>query len=393
MSVKPSLLSNSSATYCGATQIPAIWDSLILVVSGGGSAWAVGTRGASSPAAPAEDSVVRKRRRLWIVCMTNLRFSFMPALDEGRRSALQLALELVEEPPVHGLGNDLVGARFDQARFAQPQREETDCILGVVFTPLIVRDFFQRLERIVVLGGETALDHALRHSHRIACAEVGRLEDGAQRALGRNRIFADEVPVSRQHAAIVLGPWAVDRAVDDHMADLAGAQFLRFRRKAEPRVDLAIGEKGHWRDGWAGDPVDILGRVEPDMRSKRRHEHVRGCAQVRHAHRPALEARDAADAFSRKQLETAYVYTGDDRDLLAGIDRDEKGRREVQSEVDLAARERFRLPDARIGLHIADIGKTLRPQQLLGDVLRRNANAATPGEPDGGCFRRRFLSK
>jgi hypothetical protein len=31
-------------------------------------------------------------------------------------------------------------------------------------------------------------------------------------------------------------------AMDDHMADLASAQFLRLRRKAEERIDLAIGE-------------------------------------------------------------------------------------------------------------------------------------------------------
>src|ERR1700730_730187 len=38
MSVKPSACSNSCATYCGATQMPAIWERRSLVVSGAGSA-------------------------------------------------------------------------------------------------------------------------------------------------------------------------------------------------------------------------------------------------------------------------------------------------------------------------------------------------------------------
>ena len=40
------------------------------------------------------------------------------------------------------------------------------------------------------------------------------------------------------------------RAVDDHVADLAGAQFLRLGRKAEERIDLALGEKLHRLGRW-----------------------------------------------------------------------------------------------------------------------------------------------
>ena len=39
---------------------------------------------------------------------------------------------------------------------------------------------------------------------------------------------------------------------------------------------------------------------------------VRGCAQFRYGHRLALEARDAANAFGPKQLETSDVNTGND---------------------------------------------------------------------------------
>ena len=177
------------------------------------------------------------------------------------------------------------------------------------------------------------------------------------------------------------------------MADLAGAKFLRFGRKAEPRMDLSVSEKLHGRDRWARHPVDVLSGIKPDMGGHGRHEDVRGCAQVRHAHGLALEVNDAADPFDRKQFEAAHVYTGDDRYLFAGIDRNEQERREVQSEVDLAAREHFRLARAPIGHHIADVGKAFCSQQAPNDVLRRNANTTIPGEPDRSAFPEALLEQ
>src|SRR5262249_14892258 len=142
------------------------------------------------------------------------------------------------------------------------------------------------------------------------------------------------------HAAIVLRPWTVDRAVDDHVADLAGAQLLRLRWEAESGIDLSVGEELHRRAGGTGDPVDILRRIEPDMRRQGGDEHVRGGAEVGHANGLASEVRDAADTFLAEQLEAADMDAADDRDLLAGIDRNDKRGRKVQCEVDLAARNR-----------------------------------------------------
>jgi NitT/TauT family transport system substrate-binding protein len=45
--------------------------------------------------------------------------SFVAELDlDAPRSHLQFTLDLVEETPVRGLGNDLAGIRFDHAHFA-----------------------------------------------------------------------------------------------------------------------------------------------------------------------------------------------------------------------------------------------------------------------------------
>src|SRR4029450_4349745 len=77
------------------------------------------------------------------------------------RSALHLPLQLVEKAQVGALRNDLVGRRLDHARFAQAQRIEPDRIFGVVLAPLLVRDFFQRLERIIVARGKPRVDDPL----------------------------------------------------------------------------------------------------------------------------------------------------------------------------------------------------------------------------------------
>src|SRR5947208_14940518 len=101
-------------------------------------------------------------------------------------SGLQLPLQLIEEAPVSTLRDDPVGARSDHAGFAQPQRIESDRVLDVVQPPLRVRDFPERLERIVIAGGESCSDDPLRDLLRLANAKIGGSDDCAQKALGRD---------------------------------------------------------------------------------------------------------------------------------------------------------------------------------------------------------------
>ena len=56
---------------CGAMQMPTFFTSRIVVVSGGAS-WASEVVALMRPAAPADDSVARKRRRLWVDCIACL---------------------------------------------------------------------------------------------------------------------------------------------------------------------------------------------------------------------------------------------------------------------------------------------------------------------------------
>jgi hypothetical protein len=113
-------------------------------------------------------------------------------------------------------------------------------ILGIVFAPFIVGNVAERLQRIVVPRSITAVDEPLGDNRRFPGAQVGSLQDGAQHAFGRDRTPLYELPVARQHAAEIFRPRAVNRAVDDHVPDMAGTQILRHGRKAKAGVDFAL---------------------------------------------------------------------------------------------------------------------------------------------------------
>src|SRR6516165_2363020 len=82
MSVKPSARRSSSATYWGVMQMPAIFASRTVVVSGGPS-WASELCAPIRPAAPAADTVARKRRRLCAGCIMCLLSSKSGQIDHA----------------------------------------------------------------------------------------------------------------------------------------------------------------------------------------------------------------------------------------------------------------------------------------------------------------------
>src|ERR1700736_3020878 len=146
------------------------------------------------------------------------------------RSRLQLAFELVQEAPIGAVRDDLLRARLDEAGFVQAQGIESDRVLGVVLPPFVVRQPAESLQRIIVSLCKAAIDEQSRSARRLGRAQIGRLENGPRHPFGRHRILLYEFTTARQHAAKVLRPGAVDGAVDDHMADPAGVQFLRLGR-------------------------------------------------------------------------------------------------------------------------------------------------------------------
>jgi hypothetical protein len=77
-----------------------------------------------------------------------------------------------------------------------------------------------------------------------------------------------------QHTAEILRPRGLDGGVDDHPADMASAEMLRLRRKAEERIDLSVREElNRWRR-CARDPTDVVDGVEPDMSGHHGDEHM-----------------------------------------------------------------------------------------------------------------------
>src|SRR6266436_6879106 len=207
---------------------------------------------------------------------------------------------------------------------------ETDRVLCVVLAPLVVRDRAQRLEGIIVSRGEAAIDELLRSASRLGSAKIRGFEDSAQHALGRNRMFANEFSVARQDAAEILRPGRVDRAVEDHVADIPGAQLLRLRRTPEERVDLSVQEQLARSDLQAAlDPPDVFGGVEPDMGGHDRHEEVRTRSQGFHPDPLAFEVGQGANGFIRDQFKAADMRASQYGDWSTAIDRGDKLRGEV----------------------------------------------------------------
>src|SRR6516164_6248122 len=113
--------------------MPAFLARRTVMVSGGCSA-ASGRAARKTQAAPANESVVRNRRRVWIIGIRR----YIP-------SRLQLAFELVEEPEVGALGEDLLRARFDEAEIVQPQCVKPHAVLGAVVPPAAIGVLVQGL--------------------------------------------------------------------------------------------------------------------------------------------------------------------------------------------------------------------------------------------------------
>ena len=142
----------------------------------------------------------------------------------------------------------------------EPKSIKPDRILGIILPPFVVAVFPEGLQRMVVSRGDAAIDEPPYRGLGFGGAKISRLEDGAQRAFGRDRILADVFPVARQHAAEVLRPWPVDHRLDDHVADMSSAQFKGFRRVADEHIDLSADEELDWSGFWGDHPIPRVRR-------------------------------------------------------------------------------------------------------------------------------------
>src|SRR3954469_25168407 len=121
-------------------------------------------------------------------------------------SGLELALELVQKPPVGTLHDDLLRCRFDHADFVQPQGVKPQRVRWIKTPPLIVRKAAQDLETHLIALLVSFACQKPRSPLRLLCADVRGLQDSSQCALGRNRIGFYKFSLRRQHAAEILRP-------------------------------------------------------------------------------------------------------------------------------------------------------------------------------------------
>jgi hypothetical protein len=75
--------------------------------------------------------------------------------------------QLVQKAPIGAVGDDLLRARLDETHFVQPQRIEPERVLGVVFTPFVIRIVVQRLQRVIIALRETPIDELPGGARRI----------------------------------------------------------------------------------------------------------------------------------------------------------------------------------------------------------------------------------
>src|SRR5215469_1204282 len=100
----------------------------------------------------------------------------------------------------------------------------------------------------------------------------------------------------------------VHGGVDDHVANMAGAQILRLGRETQKRIDLALHKELERSAGRVGDPVNVLGWVEPDRGCQESRKSYPGRSCALRAQALSFQVRDAADAFIPKEFVTAHHY-------------------------------------------------------------------------------------
>jgi hypothetical protein len=162
--------------------------------------------------------------------------------------------------------------------------------------------------------------------------------------------------------------------------------LLRLGREAKKCVDLSRHKKLARFRRLAGDPMDVAVGVETDMRRHGGQEDVLVRAQARHADALAFQIRDAADALVAEQFKAADVDASQERDRIAGGGCYDQRCHKVRGEIDDAARDCLRSGGTLQQVDIANIGKTLGAEQLVGDVLRGDADAGGLGKADSRGF-------
>jgi hypothetical protein len=159
-------------------------------------------------------------------------------------------------------------------------------------------------------------------------------------------------------------------------------------REAEKGVALSGDEPAQGIALRAGDPLDVLLGVEPNVLRHDREVEMAARAQGVDAHAPTLQVADAADRLTREQLVAADVQSADRGHRSAQIQmmNDSSGKGDV--EVQLTICQHLTGRDAQARVHIPDIREAFAAQERLHHVRRREANGGRLLQANRGCLQR-----
>src|SRR5262249_27893626 len=156
---------------------------------------------------------------------------------------LQFLLQLIQKAPIRSLGNDLLRTRIDHPHLFEAEGVEAQGVLGVELAPSTVRERPDRLKGGIIILREVSIHNEPGDPLRFEGAHVRRFQDRSKGALSGPRVFPNKFSIPRQHAAEILRPGAIRRAVNQDVADLPRPKFLRLRGEAQVRIDLPLGKK------------------------------------------------------------------------------------------------------------------------------------------------------
>jgi hypothetical protein len=306
-------------------------------------------------------------------------------------SRLQLLLQRIEKAPVCSLRDQLLRAALEHAHLVQAERVEAERILGIRVAPTVVGKLLEDVQchgvpKLVALSYEE-----LRCPLGLTGTCVGCLHERAQRTLGSDRMLRDELPIRRHDTAEVLRPRPVHRGVDKDVPDLLRAEFLGLRREGKEGVCSAVGEQAHCVvEGLRFDPRDVLSRVYTDIGKHARDKQVITDPEPAHSNSLALEIADRVDPLVPEEFVTAHMNAGKHHYRLPAIECRENVEDPKHLDVCHSRGQGVRARGAGGYLGVLDLRKPFETEQLLGEILGREADRRILGQANARGLRRRF---
>ena len=186
---------------------------------------------------------------------------------------------------------------------------------------------------------------------------------------------ADEFPVRRYHAAEVLRPWFVGGRVDHRARSSWRAAPAAPAENPGRRRPCPLARSASPRSPECTTQLMSFRGSTPTYAAMLDRNRCWSGPQARHGHRLSLQIADRADPVGPEELETADVHAGKHDDRSPDVERDSERTRRGPSRCSTSPATISSAPGRPPARRrIPDVGESLGPQQLLGDVLRERTD-------------------